>query len=258
MPGLRLAKPLPWVEAPACPDLGAVFDLPGAGRPPPGPDLTTAVSAPTPDSCVAFPGAGSGRSAFQATRASSTACHPESAAWRENRGRRGGSGCKEGVHRGAERSWKLREHHRGAPDEADGPGSTAECHGRRRIQGHAGTCRPLAPARQFHGARAQHLGRSGNPVPGGLQEVVQVRAPAIPGCVHIDHRGAPGDEARQEIHAPARRLENRQIVPRVGLTGQAKGGLEVAIPRGCPWPSPPRRADRRGWPASGGRPSRKA
>ena len=74
MLGLRLAKPLPWVEAPACPDLGAVLDLPGAGRPPPGPNLTTAVSAPTPDSCVAFRGAGSGRSAFQATRASSTAC----------------------------------------------------------------------------------------------------------------------------------------------------------------------------------------
>ncbi len=70
---------------------------------------------------------------------------PESAAWRENRGRRGGSGCKEGVRRGAERSWKLREHRRGAPDDADGPShphlvwvglqaSAAECHGRWRIQ----------------------------------------------------------------------------------------------------------------------------
>jgi len=63
---------------------------------------------------------------------------PESAAWRENRGRRGGSGCKEGVHRGAERSWRLREHRRGAPDDADGPGSAAECHGRWRIQVESG------------------------------------------------------------------------------------------------------------------------
>ncbi|MGI5843464.1 MAG: hypothetical protein ACOX9B_04715 [Candidatus Xenobium sp.] len=71
---------------------------------------------------------------------------PESAAWRENRGHRGGSGCREGVHRGAERSWKLREHRRGTPDDADGPfpptpwcgwglnASTADCHARRRIQ----------------------------------------------------------------------------------------------------------------------------
>ncbi|NMA27609.1 MAG: hypothetical protein GX934_07585 [Burkholderiales bacterium] len=71
---------------------------------------------------------------------------PESAAWSENRGHRGGSGCQEGVHRGAERSWKLREHRRGAPDDTDGPlpptpwcgwglnASTAECHARRRIQ----------------------------------------------------------------------------------------------------------------------------
>ncbi|MGI5844109.1 MAG: hypothetical protein ACOX9B_08040 [Candidatus Xenobium sp.] len=45
-----------------------------------------------------------------------------------------------------ERSWKLREHRRGAPDDADGPlpptpwcgwelnASTAQCHARRRIQ----------------------------------------------------------------------------------------------------------------------------
>ena len=68
----------------------------------------------------------------------------ESAAWREHRGHRGGSGCQEGVHRGAERSWKH-EHCRGAPDDADGfphphPGVVGSqridgrSHGGRRIQ----------------------------------------------------------------------------------------------------------------------------
>ena len=101
---------------------------------------------------------------------------PESAAWREDRGRRGGSGCKEGVRRGAERSWKLREHRRGAPDDADGPfpptpgcgwvtnGSAAECHGRWRIQGEANAAQGRSgPGRQIAGAIADLAVQCWNP-----------------------------------------------------------------------------------------------
>ena len=83
----------------------------------------------------------------------------------------------------AERSWKLREHRRGAPDDADGPlpptpwcgwglnVSTAECHGRRRIQ---------------EGGDKRHLGEVGTGL-GRYRETAEVR----------DHGGGPGGRPRK-------------------------------------------------------------